>query len=246
MAQAVYRGMLGWSEADERHPGTHIILTNEEYEKITKERDEAIRDKVATGQAYRVEIDGIKQDAEEERQEAKQKAEAQYNELKGMLAYAEAEKEYQTNLNTNLIRICKERANADRKLKPKKEHTGYVVISSQEKEIRYKKDKNLFTDVVWETVLQSPYSIEFTEEDVRKLIFDELLTQEGGWKLAEIGITSRYLISYDELVQNLGNKIKEQNRAFNQRLRANYKAGYWEYIILHTLPLGPVPKNMLP
>lgn len=77
-------------------------------------------------------------------------------------------------------------------------------------------------------------------------IYNELLTNEGGWKLGDIGITSRYMASLEEMVENLGQKIFEQNRAYSQRLRANYKAGYWEYIVLHTLPLERVPKNMLP
>jgi len=35
-----------------------------------------------------------------------------------------------TNLNANLIRINKERANAKRGLTPKKEHHGYIVLDS--------------------------------------------------------------------------------------------------------------------
>lgn len=154
--------------------------------------------------------------------------------------------DYQISLNQNLLRINKEKSNAERKLRPKKEHTGYVVISSQEKEVRYKAGKRMQSLVVWETILQSPYSIDFPEEQARTQIYNELLTNEGGWKLGDIGITSRYMASLEEMVENLGQKIFEQNRAYSQRLRANYKAGYWEYIVLHTLPLERVPKNMLP
>ncbi|WP_289466172.1 hypothetical protein, partial [Klebsiella pneumoniae] len=48
-------------------------------------------------------------------------------ELREELSAERAEKEYQKRLNENLLRISKERANAARKLKPKKEHSGYVV-----------------------------------------------------------------------------------------------------------------------
>ena len=51
---------------------------------------------------------------------------------------------YLAGLNENLLRIARERANADRKLKPKKEHTGYVVVSSTEKEYRYKINRRDF------------------------------------------------------------------------------------------------------
>ena len=54
------------------------------------------------------------------------------------LAAEQQESALQRELNANLLRITKERANAERDLKPKKEHTGYVVLTSAEKESRYK------------------------------------------------------------------------------------------------------------
>ena len=54
------------------------------------------------------------------------------------LAAERAESAHQRALNANLLRISRERANADRKLKPKKEHTGYVVVVSEETDHQYK------------------------------------------------------------------------------------------------------------
>ena len=34
------------------------------------------------------------------------------------------------------------------------------------------------------------------------------------------------------------------NALFSRQLRANYRVGYWEYIIQHTKPLGIVPADM--
>lgn len=85
----------------------------------------------------------------------------------------------QRALNANLLRISRERANADRGLRPKKIHTGYVVVMSSEKEIRYKTGRNkLLTAKVWETVLQSPYSVDFTESQARQLIEEDLLARK--------------------------------------------------------------------
>ena len=53
--------------------------------------------------------------------------------MEGELEEERRESAYQRGLNKNLLRIARERANADRKLKPKKEHTGYVVVASEEK-----------------------------------------------------------------------------------------------------------------
>ena len=46
--------------------------------------------------------------------------------MEAALAAERDESAHQRALNANLLRIAKERANADRKLKPKKEHTGYA------------------------------------------------------------------------------------------------------------------------
>lgn len=50
---------------------------------------------------------------------------------------------------------------------------------SSEKEIRYKNGRNkLLTAKVWETVLQSPYSVDFTENQARQLIEEDLLARK--------------------------------------------------------------------
>lgn len=153
----------------------------------------------------------------------------------------------QRALNANLLRISRERANADRGLRPKKVHTGYVVVMSSEKEIRYKNGRNkLLTAKVWETVLQSPYSVDFTENQARQLIEEDLLARKNGL-LADVGITMICSgSSYENLIETENWKeIKAaHNTLFSRQLRANYRVGYWEYIIQHTKPLGIVPIEM--
>ena len=146
-------------------------------------------------------------------------------------------------LNENLLRIARERANADRKLKRKKEHTGYVVVSSTEKEYRYKVNRRDFeTVMLWETVLQSPYSIDFTEEQARTQMGE--LTCKGGL-IGRLGITANSSSKYEELIcGQTWEKYKGLNIAFQKKLRANYKTGYWEVIFSHTKPLGVVPEDM--
>lgn len=159
-----------------------------------------------------------------------------------------SESAYQRRLNENLLRISRERANADRRLRPKKEHTGYVVVSSAEKEISYKdyygKNKKV---MLWETVLQSPYSVDFTEEQARHQM-QELFrrVENGGWLISQIGISATYGKGYAELIREKEWKsdVSKRNVLLGRRLRANYRAGYWEMIFLHTKPLSSVPKNM--
>lgn len=225
---------------------SHVILSKREYDVMMRENLRLEKEAENTKQQAAASIRKAQTEANRQVFQAQEKADEEIQKMIEEVERANAERDYQKSLNQNLLRINKEKSNAERKLRPKKEHTGYVVISSQEKEVRYKSGKKLIPMVVWETVLQSPYSIDFPEEQARTQIYNELLTNDGGWKLGDIGINGSYMVGFDEMVGKLGQEIYNKNRAFSERLRANYKAGYWEYIVLHTLPLDQVPKNMLP
>ena len=226
---------------------THVIQTRQEYEMLLNQRDRAQREKEEAERAATREITRVKQEAAHEADRAAQMAQAQIDDLLQQVERKTAEIADQRALNANLLRILRERANADRGLRPKKVHTGYVVVMSSEKEIRYKTGRNkLLTAKVWETVLQSPYSVDFTESQARQLIEEDLLARKNGL-LADVGITMICSgSSYENLIETENWKeIKAaHNTLFSRQLRANYRAGYWEYIIQHTKPLGIVPTEM--
>ena len=142
---------------------SHVIQTKQEYETLLDQRNRAKREKEETERAAAREISRVKQEAAHEADRAAQRVQAQIDDLLQQVERKTAEIADQRALNANLLRISRERANADRGLRPKKIHTGYVVVMSSEKEIRYKTGRNkLLTAKVWETVLQSPYSVDFT------------------------------------------------------------------------------------
>lgn len=224
-----------------------MIQTKQEYETLLNQCNRAKREKEETERAAAREISRVKQEAAHEADRAAQRAQAQIDDLLQQVERKTAEIANQRALNANLLRISRERANADRGLRPKKVHTGYVVVTSSEKEIRYRGGRNkLLTAKVWETVLQSPYSVDFTESQARQLIEENLLTEKNGL-LADVGIT---LIchgnGYETLteVENWKEIKILHNALFSRQLRANYRVGYWEYIIQHTKPLGIVPIEM--
>ena len=224
-----------------------MIQTKQEYETLLNQCNRAKREKEETERAAAREISRVKQEAAHEADRAAQRAQAQIDDLLQQVERKTAEIADQRALNANLLRILRERANADRGLRPKKVHTGYVVVTSSEKEIRYRGGRNkLLTAKVWETVLQSPYSVDFTESQARQLIEENLLTEKNGL-LADVGIT---LIchgnGYETLteVENWKEIKILHNALFSRQLRANYRVGYWEYIIQHTKPLGIVPIEM--
>lgn len=149
---------------------------------------------------------------------------------------------------TNLLRIARERANADRRLKPKKQHTGYVVIASMEKEHRYKDGNRRWRTVtLWETVIETPYVVSFEVDEIRSLI-QELFTEDadGYWMIQRIGINGNCPGGYTKMIEDpeWRKEYPERNVMLERRLKANYRTGYWEIIFLHTKPLGPVPADM--
>ena len=168
----------------------------------------------------------------------------EYHSLKQQLQEEKDERQYQEELNRNLLRISKERSNADRFLDLPKKHSGYVVKYTQEKTIKYlnrKKEKESF--VAWETLIQSPYTLEFTEAQARKQIDKDLTPSEGTWLIKEIGID---IVWYTDIQNIMRDKdCEEQNVAFEKFLKLNFRAGYWEVKYVHTKPLGIVPKTFL-
>ncbi|MCH5260785.1 MAG: hypothetical protein J1F18_13570, partial [Lachnospiraceae bacterium] len=81
-----------------------------------------------------------------------------------------------------------------------------------------------------ETVLQSPYSVDFTEDQARKQILEALFqTDENGDCLIwQIGIAAFYEDGYADLVDDVDWRdiYQEHNIMVETRLKANYRAGY--------------------
>ena len=67
-----------------------------------------------------------------------------------------------------------------------------------------------------------------------------------------IGITGRYLDDYEKMRAekhlNPNDPFFQGNIALAtlQRLKRNFRSGYWEVSLLHTKPLGDIPEELLP
>ena len=136
MSEFVKKTVIGYKEV----PGgnsdpecTHVILTKKEYEKLVRDEADAERRAIVAKSDADKEIGRAKSEARYEAENAAEKARKKVEDIAAELEKEKAESAYQRRLNANLLRISKERANAERKLKPKKEHTGYVVTASEEK-----------------------------------------------------------------------------------------------------------------
>lgn len=252
MAEFVKKTMMGYykevSDGESDPECTHVILTKKEHGQLLKEKARAEQENRDTRYEADRAIQRAKGEAQRQVQQIDAEAQQRVSDMEGELAAARQEAEYQRGLNANLLRISKERANADRKLKPKKEHTGYVVASSEEREYRYRDGKKWKKVKLWETVLQSPYTVDFTEEQARVQIIRELFPKGEHWPITKIGITARYGGTYEGMLAD--NSVSDDFLQCNvlvaqqQRLRANFRVGYWELVLMHTRPLGIVPSEM--
>ena len=202
MSEFVRKSALGYKPVPGGYSDpelTHVILTKVEYDNL---RDQIQAAKKETTVALD-KVAQVERQAASKIQQVKTEADMKMKDLQSKLDEEHLKTEYQRDLNTNLLRISKERANASRKLKPKKEHSGYVVISSMEKDHSYKQGANRRTVRLWETVLQTPYSIDFTEDQARTETEELFQKDETGlWPVGKIGINGQYLDGYGEMIKN--------------------------------------------
>ena len=102
--------------------------------------------------------------------------------------------------------------------------------------------------MLWETVIQSPYSVDFTEQQARQQITQELLQKDatGINLIGQIGIDYIYGKGYGSLLheREYSQEPDQFNVMLKIRFRENFLAGYWEVVFFHTKPLGIVPKDM--
>lgn len=225
--------MVECRQVDKLLTQTHMELKDEA--KKRKKSDETAR----AAQRAVSELERIKTILDTENAvEAAQGLVEELERVKEELKSKNAENKRQSGKIAHLSRIMYERANADRDLRPKRQHTGYAIISSTQKEIKGKK--------VWETLLSLPcpasLEVQFVDERIRKEFFSE----EG--LIRNIGITDIYEGNYDSMRSEMRNRRKnpdEINVALSYKLRQNFRGKYWEAIITHTKPLSKIPDDMM-
>ena len=154
--------------------------------------------------------------------------EREKEELAVRITDLEAEVEKEKNLNQNLLRISRERANADRKISPKKQHDGYLVLQSQEWRER-RSDKNTIRRT-WRSIIQTPFDASVDPVIAEKQIFDSLT----GSVLKSLGC-DKYVLPEDN--GKLYNTEDDENVLYFWYYGADYRSGYWNVFIYTTKPL---------
>lgn len=239
--ERVYKTFTGgYSKEKDGKEATHVILTVEEYNKLIRDLRDAQNDKRRAEDKAERDIRDYKAKANNiirEEREANQKSlEALESDLKG----ARVEIDRLNDLNANLNRIMRERANAKRGLKPKKEHHGYLVIDSQQyKYTHWSKGKSLDLNC-WKVRIQSPYDSSIPYDTIVKDITNDLIELIG----SELGLKKSFgdlkKFSYNEVQELWENDF---NFIFRTSYKSNVKGGFWEveYLVKSSII---VPESM--
>lgn len=240
------RSAKGTSGLDDGNT-THVLLESYEYRRLL-DQIEMLKTDIRMKD---LEIDGKLRALEEQSnrkiQALQQKAQQELDEKDLELEEARQDAMYQKDLNETLMRINRERANSDRHLRPKREHSGYVVLRSGERDHSYRVEQKNVTVRLWETVLQTPYSIDFSADQAKEQTKELFSGSSGQWLIGKIGICGRYPAGYAALAseeKEKFEKFRDANSVLQTWLQANYRSGYWEITLLHTKPLNVVPPEM--
>lgn len=241
--------MGGYKAVGDAEANTHVILAQEDYEalvghysRLVDDLNEKItqltREKAQLAQkvsAYSRMV--FQKDGELNETRARMKEAA---------AEAEAEIAEANARNENLMRIIRERANAARDLRPKKQRSGYLLLSVED--CHYRKNREEYS--AQKVRLQSPYPAAMETEVARTTIYRDLLEKGVG---GSMGLTQMDDLSgshreeieakmkYPELEAELG----MGNGAYDFRFKCNTQRGYWEVEFLATRPIT-VPTDLLP
>lgn len=226
--------------------GSHIVLTNEEFHDIIeiariyrddvkrfsrenadiKTRIQELRDtltslhsKLDSAETTIRELSRLKDALEQETSSYKEEIAS----VKKALDHAEA-------LNTNLKRICRERANQARGLP--RAADGYIVLTSREIRERAQ-DNSLIRG--YKTAIQTPLSANIQDIVAKKQIYDTLINGV----LADLGVF------YCEPVNGRLKTAVDVLTAYRMTYAANYRSGFWE-VTVYTNGAISVPENRTP
>ena len=248
----VRKSSLGGFRLCGEEDATHVLQTHEEYSEMVgiasmyrdssrkaEAREKGAREKYTALQSENRHLQeknaSLQIEVSSLRMQISQSAdrtvalEKEKNVLQNRISELEESVKQAEGLNRNLLRISRERANADRRISPKKRHDGYLVLQSREWRERLP-DKSVMQ--TWKSVLQTPYDASMDPEIAEKQIFDDLVN----YVLGDLGVI-RYVPAEDNGRCILPEEGTSANTLYCWRYNADYRSGYWSVIIYTIDPL---------
>lgn len=241
--ERVYKGMMGWKTENDRNSATHVILSLDEYKALQNQitRLQYKLDKNLS--EYKQAIEKERQNANESIESIKKQAQERIKSIQRDLDSAKVEIDRLNDLNANLKRIMRERANAKRGLRPKKVHHGYMVLDSQQYNyifrhwVRGKATSDNYP--CWKVRIQSPYDSSIPYSTVVKDIQNDLIKVFGA-SLDVQSVTNVENLSYDDFKKMWDS---DKNFIFKTSYKANIRSGFWEveYLVKSSIT---IPEDM--
>ena len=264
-------GTLGWGKEKDPSRGTHVVLSREFYSYLDGQQ---------------LTIENLKRDLnwyKNERGQYQPTIDELRAEIRGLQAEVTKQRRIaddalnkfslESRWNEDVYRIQVERSNAARGLTPKKEHSGYCILSDNQLERRYGDEM----ERMWEMTIQTPFPCEWPYEKARDLTVQDLL---GGFPkpttsssephygkctgfLNSCGVTRTISLEdkewYHKRVFNLQKKAsgaydysetiplpENEDIVYEFSMRRDFRQGYWLAVACHVHPLKDVPVQMLP
>ena len=241
--EKAYKGMIGdytvIKDGDDKHEATHIVLTVKEFSKI-ENKIEKLQAGLDNAQKQRHQAED---NIERIKREAVNVIEKERKNMAEKIQQVEADKVYAENERVQLLEIMKNRANAKRGIKPKKQHDGYVVLRSEQYEFGYPISRSeRQTHTLWRTTIETPIDIGIHAPEAQKLINEAFLHKFGGrLGFSKVAITGGGLADSIKSV-NKDDWIKSLY-LLDIKYRQNTKSGLWEVTYIHNLAIF-IPEDM--
>lgn len=226
------KGTLGYREVKpNKETATHMLYTTIEHddksEKIINLEEYVIK----LQDAFEKEVTKILVEANSNIQNTKENAENKIKEMKIELHKALNQIKHLENINKNLLRVAKEKANAQRKLQPKKQHCGYVLQLVEPVIFTHKDTHKRRVEITsfdcWRFRLQTPYNVFFDLEAVTDLVHKDYYN-----RLADIiGVHEGYANGglENSKAEEVIKIFKEKdNFYFKKSFKINATRGFWE------------------
>lgn len=242
--------------------GSYAVLDRDDYNMLEHNHDAYKNQLEIEKVRHQEDIEKARRDAEEYKKQADKDALEKIRVANQVadkkIESIKLELNKQIELNDNLLRIMKERANAKRGLQPKKKRSGYrfvgkimqtKTISGHDKEIGA-----VYTDV-WTTTLETPYDASISFRDIEERVQTDLFRKidddgyfNDGGILTKNGIEN---LMYDNgrlwkgTYTELNDWEKENdtsgNYMFDFKFMINPKTQLWEIQITTTDPIPMIP-----
>ena len=151
--------------------------------------------------------------------------------------------------NASLLRICRERANAERNLRPKKQHSGYVLKGSVQIKTKMPAQNSVSDSIfnnkpiprpsnsyAWKSTFESPYDILLPFDMAMELIMgdlDKTLMPQLHIKYRQPNDQNGILRTWKE---ETNGQVHEKCGIYAWNCSCNQK--YWQITLYHTLPLN--------